>query len=61
VTRTKKLIAVGTLALGIAAATTGPALASRHTTSPPAGHQVSMGAEDLRPVTAAPDDSRHTT
>ncbi len=59
--RTKKLLAVGAVAFGLVAAASGPALASRHTTTPPSGHQVSMGPQDSRHTTVAPMDSRHET
>ncbi|EST39460.1 hypothetical protein N566_01850 [Streptomycetaceae bacterium MP113-05] len=49
--RTKKLIAVSTLSLGLLAAATGPALAHRHASAEPAGPP---------PSAAGPLDSRHT-
>lgn len=70
--RTRKLIALGALAvalgtaaLGMApalsavAATPGPALAHRHTPAPPSGQQVSAQA-DSRHTTGAPLENRHS-
>jgi hypothetical protein len=59
VSRTRKSITVGALALGLVAAATGPALAQRHTTAPPSEQQVLADTGD-RHTSVEPQDNRHS-
>lgn len=58
--RTTKMLAVGAVALGIAAAAASPALANRHQMSESARYQVSVAA-DNRHETVVPLENRHET
>ena len=60
-TLARKSVVVGVLVLGIAAAATSPALATRHTTELPTEHRIAGVTDDSRHTTGVPDDSRHTT